>query len=98
EAMFAPVRLTPGDSVFLPLFAPHRVTNDGDLCISWNVGFHTRSSSRRRAVHYVNHELRRWGLAPLPFGQESGADLFKSYLEWPLRAKQKFARLLGIES
>lgn len=96
-AMFEPVRLTPGNSVFLPLFAPHRVTNDGDLCISWNVGFHTRSSSRQRAVHYVNHELRRWGLAPQPFGTQSSSDSFKTYFEWPIRAKRKLARMLGLE-
>ena len=97
EAMFEPVRLTPGDSVFLPLYAPHRVTNDGDLCISWNVGFHTRHSSRRRAAHYVNHELRRWGLKPQSFGEQAGTDTFKSYFEWPLRAKKKLARLIGIK-
>ena len=57
-----------------------------------------RRSTHRRAVHYVNHELRRWGLAPQPFGQESGIDTFKSYFEWPVRVKRKLAHLLGIES
>jgi hypothetical protein len=53
--MFEPAHIAPGESVFLPLYAPHRVTNDDGVCISWNVGFHTGVSRRRRARSTVNH-------------------------------------------
>jgi hypothetical protein len=46
---FPPVHIAPGESVFLPLFAPHRVINDGEVSVSINVGFHTRQSRRRDA-------------------------------------------------
>jgi len=54
--------LNPGDSVFLPLYGPHRVINDDVPCISWNVGFNTRKSLRRKKIHLVNLELRKLGL------------------------------------
>ena len=75
--MFEPAHLAPGESVFLPLYAPHRVTNDDGVCISWNVGFHTGVSRRRRAVHRVNHELRHLGKTPAPFGAHPFRDSMK---------------------
>lgn len=60
--MFPPVELNPGESVFLPLYAPHRVINDDSICISWNVGFHTRRSTRRTKIHLINRELRSLGV------------------------------------
>lgn len=75
--MFEPAHIAPGESVFLPLYAPHRVTNDDGVCISWNVGFHTGVSRRRRAVHRVNHELRHLGKTPAPFGAHPMRDTMK---------------------
>ncbi len=92
---FEPVHLTPGDSVYLPLYAPHRVTNDDDICISWNVGFDTRASRRRRRVHLVNHDLRRMGFRPRPAGRSPLRDGIKARMHLPIRAKNKLLRLVG---
>lgn len=84
------IHLAPGETVFLPLFAPHRVTNDGGLSISWNVGFHTRKSRYRRTVYQVNHELRHFGLNPRPYNQNPLIDKIKQYGHLGCRAKNKF--------
>ena len=85
-AMYPPTHLSPGESVFLPLYAPHRVTNDDGVCISWNVGFNTPRTRRRRDAHCVNLELRHLGLSPLPFGRHTRVDAMKSRLRLPFRA------------
>jgi ribosomal protein L16 Arg81 hydroxylase len=86
---FDPVHLTPGDSVFLPLYAPHRVVNDDGVCVSWNVGFNTRKSRRRRDVHLVNVELRRMGIRPSTPGLHPVRDAVKRGLRPALRAKNR---------
>jgi len=92
--MFAPVHLGPGESTFLPLYAPHRVTNDDTICISWNVGFNTRASRRRRNVHLVNHDLRSMGMHPRRFGDSPWRDAVKARLHLPMRIKNKVLRTL----
>ena len=82
-AMFPPVPLAPGETVFLPLFAPHRVINDGGISVSINVGFQTRESRRRRNVHLVNLEMRRLGLRPSPFNLRPSVDSVNSEWSWP---------------
>lgn len=94
ELGFEPVHLGPGESVFLPLYAPHRVVNDEGLSVSFNVGFHTVTSRRQRAVWYVNRELRRLGLVPTPVGDRPWADAWKRRAEPLLRAKNKLARTI----
>ncbi len=87
--LFDPAHIAPGESVFLPLYAPHRVTNDDGISISWNVGFHTRQSRRRRAVHLVNLELRMLGLEPAPYGQNVVSDTVKAYARIGFTAKNR---------
>lgn len=92
---FAPVHLVPGQSVFLPLYAPHRVVNDDTVCVSWNVGFNTPASRRRRDVHCVNLELRRMGLVPRPVGERPFLDGVKRASRFVFKAKNRllpFAR------
>jgi hypothetical protein len=96
-AMFPPVPLAPGETVFLPLFAPHRVINDGGVSVSINVGFHTRESRRRRSVHLVNLEMRRLGLRPAPFNLRPAVDSVKQRMSLAIRAKNKFFRSLRPE-
>ena len=96
-AMFPPVPLTPGETVFLPLFAPHRVINDGGVSVSINMGFHTRESRRRRSVHLVNLEMRRLGLRPSPFNLRPAVDSVKQRMSLAIRAKNKFFRSLRPE-
>jgi hypothetical protein len=96
-AMFPPVPLAPGETVFLPLFAPHRVINDGGVSVSINVGFHTRESRRRRSVHLVNLEMRRLGLRPAPFNLRPALDSVKQRMSLAIRAKNKFFKSLRPE-
>jgi len=96
-SLFPPVHMVPGDTVFLPLYAPHRVINDDDICVSFNVGFHTRKSRRRRAVHIVNLEMRRFGLHPAPYNERPGLDSIKSQMYLAVRARNKFFKFLKPE-
>jgi len=97
RTLFPPVHMVPGETVFLPLFAPHRVINDDDICVSFNVGFHTRKSRRRRAVHIVNLEMRRLGLRPAPYDQRPGIDSIKNQMYQALRVRNKFFKFLKPE-
>src|SRR5262245_17116261 len=87
--MFPPTHLSPGESVFLPLYAPHRVINDDTVCVSWNVGFNTRRSRRRRDAHCVNLELRHLGMTPTPVGRRRWLDAMKSGSRVLFKAKNK---------
>jgi hypothetical protein len=87
--MYPPTHLAPGESVFLPLYAPHRVVNDDGVCVSWNVGFNTRASRRRRAVHCVNLELRHLGMRPSALGRRPLRDALKARLGLPFRVKNR---------
>jgi hypothetical protein len=89
SSMFPPHHLTPGDSVFLPLYAPHRVVNDDGLSISWNVGFHTRKSRTNRFAHMVNLEMRHLGLHPTPAGRHQALDMIKAQTYLAFRAKNR---------
>ncbi len=89
ERMHPPVHLDPGESVFLPLYAPHRVINDPGLSVSWNLGFHTPFSRRRRDVHLCNVELRQLGLRPTPYDHRPRVDSMKAHLRLPILAKNK---------
>lgn len=96
-AVFPPISLAPGESVFLPLFAPHRVINDDGVSVSINIGFHTRESRRRKNVHLVNLEMRRMGLRPAPFNLRPAMDSVKQRMILAVRAKNKFFRSLRPE-
>jgi hypothetical protein len=96
KSLNPPVVLNPGDSVFLPLYGPHRVINDDVPCISWNVGFNTRKSLRRKKVHLVNLELRKLGLPVSPYNRSHTVDSLKRSVYFGVRVKNKLQRLMGI--
>jgi len=96
KSLNPPVVLNPGDSVFLPLYGPHRVINDDVPCISWNVGFNTRKSQRRKKIHLVNLELRKLGLRVSPYSRSSTVDSLKFYSYFGVRAINKLKRVMGI--
>jgi len=89
QHQFEPAHISPGESVFLPLYAPHRVTNDPGVSVSWNVGFHTAASRRRRTVHMVNLELRQLGMHPSRFNAHPLVDSVKAHAYLPFRVKNK---------
>jgi hypothetical protein len=95
QQVYEPVSLGPGSSVFLPLYAPHRVTNDESFSISFNVGFHTPRSLRRDRVHRVNWELRRMGIDPSPYNRSAARDALKARLLMAFRVKNKMTRMLS---
>jgi hypothetical protein len=92
--MFPPAHLNPGESVFLPLYAPHRVTNDDGISVSLNVGFNTRHSRRCRKVRLFNLELRQMGLHPSPYDRHPVVDTMKERMHLAFRAKNKFFKSL----
>jgi hypothetical protein len=96
-ALFPPISLAPNETVFLPLFAPHRVINDGEISVSMNVGFHTRESRGRRNVHLVNLEMRSLGLRPAPFNRRPAIDFVKRQMHPAIRAKNRFFKWLRPE-
>jgi len=73
-AALPPVDLTPGHGAFIPLFAPHRVENDDEPCVSLSVGFVPREAMIRLRVHEVNHELRKLGLPVTESGRRPVLD------------------------
>ena len=93
-SLYAPAHLGPGESVFLPLYAPHRVTNDDGISVSLNVGFHTQRSRQRRTVHLFNLELRQFGLRPTPYAARPLMDAMKARMHLACRAKNKFFKSL----
>ncbi|HTF13752.1 MAG TPA: hypothetical protein VK643_03730 [Burkholderiales bacterium] len=96
KSLNPPVVLKPGDSVFLPLYGPHRVINDDVPCISWNVGFNTRKSLRRKKIHLVNLELRKFGLPVSSYDRSHTVDTLKHFAYFGFRVKNKLQRLMGI--
>lgn len=73
-AALPPVDLEPGHGAFIPLFAPHRVENEDEPCISLSVGFVPRHAMIRLRVHEVNHTLRKLGLPVTESGQKPALD------------------------
>jgi hypothetical protein len=96
QSLNPPVVLNPGESIFLPLYAPHRVINDDVPCISWNVGFNTRKSLRRKKVHLVNFELRKLGVSVSPYDQSRALDTIKRFAHFGFRVKNKVQRIVGL--
>lgn len=89
-----PVHLGPGESVFLPTYAPHRVTNDDCVCISWNVGFNTAKSARRKKIHLVNYQLRKLGVQPTDYNKSARLDNVKHKLYFMARVSNKIQNIL----
>lgn len=84
-AASTPVDLEPGMGVFIPLFAPHRVENGDEPCVSLSVGFVPRSAMIRLRVHQVNGALRRLGVPVRGWGQSAALDSLKHPLHLALR-------------
>jgi hypothetical protein len=96
SALNPPMTLNAGDSVFLPLYAPHRVINDDLPCIAWNVGFNTRKSLRRKRIHIVNHELRKYGLPVTPYDRSRTVDALKNLGYFGVKAKNRLSHVIGL--
>lgn len=69
--------LQPGYGLHFPVTFPHWVQNGNDVSISFSITFRTPDLDCRRAVYSVNHQLRRWGLQPTPYGCRPSLDQWK---------------------
>ena len=58
------VELQPGQALTWPLYAPHRVENQGVFNVSLSLDFQTWETRLLRGAHFANGALRRWGLKP----------------------------------
>ena len=72
--------LTPGDGVYVPVHAPHWVTNGPTVSVSLSITFYTRATDRLARVHVCNGFLRRRGLSPRPPGSNPVIDRTKEAL------------------
>lgn len=69
--------LQPGMGLHFPVTFPHWVQNADEVSVSFSITFRTPDLDRRRAVYAWNHQLRRWGLNPTPYGCRPGTDQWK---------------------
>jgi hypothetical protein len=58
------VEIHPGQALTWPLYAPHRVENQGVFNVSLSLDFQTWETRLTRGAHYANGVMRRWGLGP----------------------------------
>lgn len=87
-----PLRITPGEALYVPVKAPHWVQNGDAMSISLSVTWRSEWSYREADAHALNRVLRKAGLDPaMParFPQQNHA---KS-IAW--RGIQKLRRLTG---
>lgn len=85
-----PVRLTPGDAVYVPVKAPHWVKNGGQPSISLSITWRSEWSYREEYAHGFNRLLRKAGLTPAPPGRFPDANLAKAV---GFRAARKLTHL-----
>ena len=71
------IHLAPGDALHVPINAPHFVENDDEISVSFSVTFRSRAADRREMVYMLNHQLRRLGVDPTPYGTSPHRDRIK---------------------
>jgi hypothetical protein len=84
-----PVKLTPGDAVYVPVKAPHWVKNGSEPSVSLSITWRSEWSYHEEYAHGFNGLLRKAGLKPSPPGRFPERNLAKSV---GFRAVQKAIR------
>lgn len=69
--------MSPGDGVYVPIYAPHIVHNGPQVSISFSITFYTEASERDQAVYALNARLRKLGLSPQPPRRSASRDRIK---------------------
>lgn len=87
-----PIRLTPGDALYVPVKAPHWVQNGPEPSISLSVTWRSEWSYREADAHALNAVLRRAGLRPAMPARYPRQNLVKAYA-W--RSLMKLRRIAG---
>jgi hypothetical protein len=85
--------LNPGDGLHFPLNWPHWVRNGDEVSISLSITYRTPQSERTSIIYNVNHQLRKRGFNPTPYGKSALLDStkFNAY-----RVTRRTMRLLGL--
>ncbi len=87
-----PLRLTPGDALYVPVKAPHWVQNGDAMSISLSVTWRSEWSYREADAHALNRLLRKAGLDPAMPARFPQQNHLKS-IAW--RGIQKARRMTG---
>lgn len=87
-----PLRLTPGDALYVPVKAPHWVQNGDAMSISLSVTWRSEWSYREADAHALNRLLRKAGLRPAMPARFPQQNHLKS-IAW--RGIQKARRMTG---
>lgn len=87
-----PLRLTPGDALYVPVKAPHWVQNGDAMSISLSVTWRSEWSYREADAHALNRLLRKAGLHPAMPARFPQQNHLKS-IAW--RGIQKARRMTG---
>lgn len=87
-----PLRLTPGDALYVPVKAPHWVQNGDAMSISLSVTWRSEWSYREADAHALNRLLRKAGLKPAMPARFPQQNNLKS-IAW--RGIQKARRMTG---
>jgi len=77
EAKGLPMKLAPGDAIYVPVMAPHYVRNGPQPSISLSITWRSEWSFAEADARAFNKFLRRMGLSPAPPGR------------WPQRNRAK---------
>lgn len=86
EARGMPVRLGPGDALYIPPLAPHFVrVISAEPSLSLSCTWRSKRTKRDVYLHQINHKLRQKGAAPSFPGVNPIADQLKIWRESALR-------------
>jgi mannose-6-phosphate isomerase-like protein (cupin superfamily) len=87
----APVSLSPGQAIYVPVKAPHWVKNGPEVSISLSITWRSEWSYREADARALNHFLRRRGVAPSVPARYPADNRAKS-AAWRLLRKTGFSR------
>jgi hypothetical protein len=90
-----PVRLTPGDAVYVPVKAPHWVKNGDEPSISLSITWRSKWSYDEEYARSLNRLLRKAGLTPAPPGRFPARNTAKSIAFRAARKATHLSRTLA---
>jgi quercetin dioxygenase-like cupin family protein len=69
--------LGPGDAIYVPVKAPHRVRNGDDVSVSFSITWRSHASESEARLRHANRLLRRLGARPASPGRIPALDAAK---------------------
>jgi hypothetical protein len=92
EAAATAFPLAPGEAVYVPVKAPHRVRVADEVSVSFSITWRSRWSDADARLHRMNHMLRRLGGHPPPPGAAPARDAAKILAQRVISKFQRGAR------